>query len=409
MEWKEVRLGDVCDLVAGYAFKAKDFGDFPHKVIKIGDINPPFVNYESELGVNLENYDTRKLEKYLVRYDDFVLAMTGATIGKVGRYVAQEPSYLNQRVLLFKAKENVCSKLLYYIVTSPIFAKYVVNHIDSESAQPNISAGTISKYELQIPSSIDDQRRISSILSSLDRKIELNNKINATLEEMAQALFKSWFVDFEPFKNGKFIETEIGKIPEGWRVGTLSEVAENITDGVHNTVKDDPDGTCLLLSAKNIKNGVLSVNSQERTISVETFQKLRKRTRLAKGDVLITTVGTIGELLYLHDDLNNIEFQRSVGIIKPLQIEFSYYIYLLLKAQISKVKHMAHGAVQQCIFIGDLKSYEVVVPATESVIEFSKNVEAIFNNISNNNKQSSTLTHLRDTLLPRLMSGEIEL
>ena len=191
MEWKEVRLGDVCDLIAGFAFKAKDFGEFPTKVIKIGDIKPPFVDYVGQVGVDISNYDINRLSKYTVKYGDYVLAMTGATIGKVGKYISKNFSYINQRVLKFSPKQNVDADYINYIICSNIFAKYVVNYVDSESAQPNISASTISKFAFQIPSEKDDQRRIASILSSLDRKIELNNKINADLEEMAQAIFKN--------------------------------------------------------------------------------------------------------------------------------------------------------------------------------------------------------------------------
>ena len=227
MEWKEVRLGDVCNLIAGFAFKAKDFGEFPTKVIKIGDIKPPFVDYVGQVGVDISCYDINKLSKYTVRYGDYVLAMTGATIGKVGKYISEHPSYINQRVLKFAPKLDVDADYINYTICSNIFAKYVVNYIDSESAQPNISAPTISKFVFRIPKEKDDQRRIASILSSLDRKIELNNKINADLEEMAQAIFKNWFVDFEPFKDGKFVDSELGMIPEGWKVGTLGDITNN--------------------------------------------------------------------------------------------------------------------------------------------------------------------------------------
>lgn len=418
MEWKEVRLGDVCDLVAGYAFKAKDFGDFPHKVIKIGDINPPFVNYESELGVNLENYDTRKLEKYLVRYDDFVLAMTGATIGKVGRYVAQGPSYLNQRVLLFKAKENVCSKLLYYIVTSPIFAKYVVNHIDSESAQPNISAGTISKYELQIPSSIDDQRRISSILSSLDRKIELNTKINATLEEMAQALFKSWFVDFEPFKNGNFIDTEIGEIPEGWRVAELSEVCM-FDSGYSYKGAELQASSNAMATIKNFdrKGGFKIDGYKEIIVSpkvkpsqfVNLFDILVAHTDLTQNAEIVGNPAIVlhkggYEQLIMSMDLVKVTSKAkelSFGLLYSILKSPAFKQHALGYVNGTTVLHMSKKA---------LPEYVLAMPNDLASIKgLSDTLDNIFKRIASNMQETLTLTHLRDTLLPLLMSGEIEL
>ena len=178
-EWKKVKLGEVCDLIAGFAFKANDFGNYSSKVIKIGDINPPYVNFATMIGVDMSNYDREKLQRYEVCYDDFVLAMTGATIGKVGRYIEKMPAYLNQRVLLFRpfAAQN---KYIYHLVCSESFHKYVINHIDSESAQPNISAATIGKYEFYLPPS-PVQKHIANILSSLDDKIELNRRINDNL------------------------------------------------------------------------------------------------------------------------------------------------------------------------------------------------------------------------------------
>ena len=179
-EWKKVKLGEVCDFIAGFAFKANDFGNYSSKVIKIGDINPPYVNFATMIGVDMSNYDREKLQRYEVCYDDFVLAMTGATIGKVGRYIEKTPAYLNQRVLLFRpfAAQN---KYIYHLVCSESFHKYVINHIDSESAQPNISAATIGKYEFYLPP-LSIQERIANILSSLDDKLECNRRINDNLK-----------------------------------------------------------------------------------------------------------------------------------------------------------------------------------------------------------------------------------
>ena len=200
-DWKLYRLSDLTDLIAGFAFKSADFVPDGFPVIKIKDIQPPFINVAGTDKVNLLSYNTDKLQKYLISKGDFLLAMTGATIGKIGRYINEEQAYLNQRVLKFVPKPCVDTKFVYYSLLTHEFQSYVVNHIDSESAQPNISANTIGKYELSVPN-IETQKKIANILSSLDSKIELNRRINDNLEQQAQALFKAWFVDFEPFKEG---------------------------------------------------------------------------------------------------------------------------------------------------------------------------------------------------------------
>lgn len=179
-EWKECTLGSVCDLVAGYAFKSADFGDFNSKVIKITHITPPRVDEASLAGVDISKYDASKLGKYVVQSGDYVFAMTGATIGKIGRLYKGE-AYINQRVLTFRNKESIINKdFLYYVLLKDDFAKYVYNHIDSESAQPNISANTVAKYTFDLPP-IEKQKVIAKILSALDDKIELNNALNRNL------------------------------------------------------------------------------------------------------------------------------------------------------------------------------------------------------------------------------------
>ena len=400
MEWKEVRLGDVCDLIAGFAFKAKNFGEFPTKVIKIGDIKPPFVDYVGQVGVDISNYDINRLSKYTVKYGDYVLAMTGATIGKVGKYISENFSYINQRVLKFSPKQNVDADYINYIICSNKFAKYVVNYVDSESAQPNISAPTISKFAFQIPKDKVNQRRIASILSSLDRKIELNNKINADLEEMAQAVFKNWFVDFEPFKDGKFVDSELGMIPEGWKVGTLGDITKNKSAKVkeRNDVK------------------VLSpVTTGELVLSEEYFTKqvfsssIAKYKIVNKGDFAYNparvNIGSLGR--------NEFDFD---GCVSPVYVVFSVldgyenYFDLFRKTDFFKdsVASLAIGGVRQSLSYDDLCSIEVIIPSENAVEEFNNLYNQMKKTIKANKLENSRLSLLRDTLLPRLMSGELE-
>ena len=189
----------------------------------------------------------------------------------------------------------------------------------------------------------------------------------------------------------------------------LDKIALHITDGVHNTVVDTPDGDGYLLSCKNIKNGQLHIDNNERRISAETLSRLRKRTRLDQGDILLTSVGTIGEMLLINEYPSNYEFQRSVAIIKPNpQLVSSYFLYSALLYKKAEIKHLAHGAVQQCIFISDLKEFLVDVPNFEIITSFDNIVAPLFDTITKMQKENKVLTNLRDTLLPKLMNGEME-
>lgn len=401
MEWKEVRLGDVCDLIAGFAFKAKDFGEFPTKVIKIGDIKPPFVDYVGQVGVDISNYDINRLSKYTVKYGDYVLAMTGATIGKVGKYISENFSYINQRVLKFSPKQNVDADFINYIICSNIFAKYVVNFVDSESAQPNISAPTISKFAFQIPSEKDDQHRIASILSSLDRKIELNNKINTDLEEMAQAIFKNWFVDFEPFKDGKFVDSELGMIPEGWKVGRLTEIASYMNGlAMQKFPPENNEDSLPVLKIKELGQGFCGTDSDRCSCNIKDECKIHN------GDVIFSWSGTLLVDVWCGGDcgLNQHLFKVTS---KDYPKWFYYYWtkhHLQEFVHIAKDKAVTMGHIKR----GHLEEAMVAIPDNDSMEKAHELFEPILSKMISLRLENSRLSTLRDTLLPRLMSGELE-
>ena len=189
----------------------------------------------------------------------------------------------------------------------------------------------------------------------------------------------------------------------------IGDIALNVTDGVHNTVIDDPDGDCYLLSCKNIKGGILSIGVSERRINRTTFDKLRKRTKLSKGDILISSVGTVGELLLLNEVPSNYEFQRSVAIVKPnTEIVSSVYLYLSLVTRKAELINAAHGAVQQCLFISDIAEFPITIPNKQAMDEFTKIVVPLFEMITANEQENKRLSELRDALLTKLMSGELD-
>jgi type I restriction enzyme S subunit len=168
--------------------------------------------------------------------------MTGqGSVGRVGkiRILDSKKILLNQRVGKFAVDNiNLDNNYLYYIISSPLYESILFN-AGTGSGQPNLSPQDILSVEIPYPD-IKEQKAIAATLSALDDMIELNNQINKTLEEMAQAIFKSWFVDFEPFKNGEFEESELGLIPKGWRVGAIDELIKETISG--DWGKETPQG-----------------------------------------------------------------------------------------------------------------------------------------------------------------------
>ncbi len=403
-EWKEVQLNETCDLIAGYAFKSKDFGNYPTKVLKIADINPPFVSSEKSSGVDLSNYDVDKLEKYIVKKGDYILAMTGATIGKMGRYVSDGHAYLNQRVLKFKPNKSIDSDFLYYVLCGRLFAKYIINHIDSESAQPNISAGTIGKYRFNLPN-FETQQKIASILSSLDSKIENNRKICANLEAQAQALFKHWFIEFAPFKDGKFVESELGMIPEGWRVGKLGEIADI---NPSRTIQKGNKAT--YLDMKNMP----TIGSFPLSWEVKEYNGGMK---FMNGDTLMARITPClenGKVAYVNFLQNKeIAFGSTEYIVmSPKNNLFSEYLYFLCRYSSFinyATKNMNGSSGRQRVSGDTISNYDMIIAPKEIYKEVEPIFKDIMCHIKSLGQESILLSSLRDTLLPKLMSGEIKL
>ena len=419
-EWKEYKLGEVCDLIPGFAFKSKDFGDYKTKAIKIKDIKPPFVDFDGADGVCVDEYDVFKLKKYMVKKGDFILAMTGATIGKIGKYINNTPSYLNQRVLRFAPKDIVDKNFIYYFLSTPHFQKFIINHVDSESAQPNISGNTIGRYSIRLPQK-ETQHRIASILKSLDDKIEVNRRINDNfyfaffevmliwlltslendnLEQQAQALFKSWFVDFEPFKDGEFVESELGIIPKGWKAGSLEDIttqkAERVGDRVDMKVLSPVTSGQLMLSEEYFTKQVFSESiAKYKVVEIGDFAYNPAR----------VNIGSLGR--------NNYDFN---GCVSPVYVVFSckdgyahlFDLYRKTEKFKSEVNLRAIGGVRQSLNYKDFAFIQCIIPPLYVVEEFN----AIYGHILVKQKyigeENDRLASLRDTLLPRLMSGELK-
>ena len=274
--------------------------------------------------------------------------------------------------------DKVDPKFLFYSICKRDFASMNVG-----SAVPSITVNILNDIQISYPKNIEDQHRIASILSSLDRKIELNSKINADLEEMAQAIFKNWFVDFEPFKDGKFVDSELGMIPEGWKVGCLGDIAE-ITSGKRPPKKSKDKTKELfipLIGASDIM-GFTSDVLYERPILV------------------IGRVGTHGVVQRFQE--------KCWPSDNTLVIESSYYnyVYQLLKG--IDYSAINRGSTQPLITQTDVKNTDVIIAPENVLKEYESITSTLFSKHRANIKENSRLSLLRDTLLPRLMSGELE-
>lgn len=386
LDGERYSLYDLATWKNGLAFKKSDFSEKGRPIIKIAELNN---------GISANTSYTQKDfgEEVFCCWDDLLFSWSGNPQTSIDVFRYRLPDgWLNHHIFKITANESIVTKeYIYYVLKflKPRFTQIATNK--QTTGLGHVTIADLKRLSLIIPPK-SAQIRIVSILKSIDDIIELNNRINENLAQQAQAIFVNMFVENET------------TIP-----ATVADVSLNVTDGVHNTVHDDPEGDFLLLSCKNIKGGSLSIGSSERRISFDTFVKLRRRTKLSKGDVLISSVGTVGELLLLNVEPSNYEFQRSVAMVKPnTNIVSPAYLYEALVFRRAELINAAHGAVQQCLFISDIAGFPIGIPQPDDLRDFDTTVVPMFNIISVNEAENHRLAEMRDALLPKLMSGELD-
>ncbi len=311
--------------------------------------------------------------------------------------------------------KNVDKKFLHYYLTSDRFINYLTIY-STGSAYPAVDPSLIGESDILLPSK-SEQSAIGEILFNLDRKISLNRSMNGTLEAIGQALFKHWFVDFEfpdeedmPYKlsSGEMVETDLGEVPKGWRVGTLGDICTKITDGSHFSPKES-DGNHLIATVRDMGAYDFDLNGCKR-ISDEDYQQLIKNgCRPEKGDILFSKDGTMG-ITHLYFGHQDIVLLSSIAIIRPKNNIYSNYIFLYLKS--SSIQNLifggfVSGSALPRLVLKDIKKIPILIPPEKLIIQFNQIINNPLIQIIENEKQSRILIAIRDGLLPRLMSGEI--
>ena len=409
MEWKEVRLGNVCEIYGRIGFRGyttNDLVDTPKEgAISLSPKN--IINGE----LNLEQCTYIKWDKYyespeiMINPNEIVITKTGSSVGRttfVRRVV--HPMTLNpQLVVLKNISEN--AEFLSYYIKSALFQS-VLKSIVVGSAIPTLSQKNLANLMINVPKEFEDQRRIASILSSLDRKIELNNKINADLEEMAQAIFKNWFVDFEPFKNGKYVDSELGMIPEGWKVGRLDEIADVVGGSTPSKAKPEyyTQKGIAWLTPKDLSNHPAVYTSKGEIDITEEGYNSTSTKLMPKGTILFTSRAPIG---YISIAQNDICTNQGFKSLVPKKAG-TCFLYCFLKYVTPEIENKSTGSTFKEASGALMKSLQVIMPDQKVFEEFEEIVSPLFARIESLEKENSRLSLLRDTLLPRLMSGELE-
>jgi type I restriction enzyme S subunit len=388
-EWKDTPLSEVADLLPGYAFKGMDFGVGTSRGVKIKDVQSGVVAVESLDALDVTSYNQERIKKYRLNAGDHLITMTG-NLGRVATIPeSAHEIYLNQRVAKLLPKPNVIEDFLLYVIKSSDFIDYCITHADSETAQPNISAGTILEYEFALPPE-DEQRAIASVLSSLDDKIDLLHRQNKTLEAMAETLFRQWFVE----------EAE-----EGWEEGTLGDIM-SVQGGTTPSTQNAAfwDGEYCWTTPRDLSGDQsLFLFDTARKLTEEGLKQIGSGL-LPVGTLLLSSRAPVG---YTAFAAVPVAINQGYIAINAHEGYSNYFIYLWLKANMETVKGHANGSTFQEISKAAFKSIELTIPPTERVEAFDVVIEPLFEKVKTNQLQTQNLTKLRDTLLPKLMSGEV--
>ena len=383
----------------GIAASAVDYDSQKPTYLRITDINDDgTINFDG-----LKSVDDENSYKYILKENDIVFARTGASTGRSYFYQKEDGVFVYAGFLIKFSldPQKVNPRYLKYYTHSKIYYDWV-HSFDSGATRGNINAKTFGDMLLDLPER-NVQDEIVSILKDIDDKIAVNRRICENLEAQAQALFKHWFVDFAPFKDGKFVVSELGLIPEGWRVFELQELVTIKRGGSPRPIQD-------YLSEKGYR--WLKISDATCTASPFVFEikeKIKesgvsKTVHLEEGSLVLSNSATpgipkiMGVDTCIHDG----------WLYFPQSRLSNYFLFLLFKNKYKYILSQGNGSVFTNLKTDILKALKIVLPPKNIMEKFDRIVESLFNAIEVNTLESLRLSSLRDTLLPKLMSGQIK-
>ena len=409
-EWKEYKLRDIIQ------FNPSERIPKGTKYRKIGmDQLSPFCRY-----VYSNNYDFYKGGSKFRNGDTIMARITPCLENGKTAYISSlsddEVAFGSTEFIVMRNIENVSdSKFIYYLSISPTIRDIAIKSMIGSSGRQRVQQDVLENFKMDLPSSLDDQIRIAKILSSLDDKIELNNRINANLEEQAQALFRHWFVDFEfpneqglPYKSngGRFVESEHGAIPEGWNLNQLNYFGKIVCGKTPSkTIEDYFGGNIPFIKIPDMHDNIFVINSEDSLSS--SGERSQSNKTIPPYSILVSCIATVGLVCI---NTKKSQFNQQINAIIPFHESFRYYIYLKLKTMYNKLQLLASGGSATLnLNTGQFSAIKIENPNKKLIIDFHKITTPFFKEIELRQNENIYLTQLRDSLLPKLMNNEIEI
>ena len=394
-EWKTERLVDFISHKKGLAFKSSSYTEEGSLVIRVSDTTDSSIDISNCKKIPQDL--AQQYNEYALEKNDIVIMTVGSwpdnpksVVGKVIQVPAfASGALLNQNAVRIRKKDGLDQIFLYYRVKDTSFSNYIVSNAQGSANQASITLDDIFSFPLILPP-LPEQKAIASVLSSLDDKIDLLHRQNKTLEAMAEILFRQWFVE------------EAG---EDWENGNLLEIIDLVGGGTPKTsILEYWDGNIPWLSGGDIASNHKSFTHDTPKHITEHGLKNSAAKLLPKHATVISARGTVGKFCMLAQPM---AFSQSNYGILPKNSESYYFTYLLINHVVEELQSSAYGSVFDTITTTTFKEHEVSLPPRDEIIQFDNSVSGFFEKMLLNKLQIRTLEKLRDTLLPKLMSGEV--
>lgn len=392
-EWKECTIGDLGKIITGKTPRTAIAENYGGKVPFLSPSDNMEVKYVDVTNKTLTEQGVKEVKNCLLPKDAVCVSCIGSDLGKV--LITTQQTVTNQQINSIIVNNDNDVNYIYYLMT------IVGNHLNiiskTSTAVPIINKSSFSNYKISVPT-LAEQKKIAAILSSLDEKIENNRKINARLEELAQAIFKSWFIDFEPFG---------GKMPEDWKNVTLSDIGDIIGGATpskeHSEYYAKVGNGIAWLTPKDLSETNAKFTARG-SLDITNLGYQKCSTKLIPcGSILFSSRAPIG---YVSIALNEICTNQGFKSFIPKQVgtAFSYY---LLKTLTPEIENKSTGSTFKEASGSIMKSLQVFLPDKETLSRFEEICAPIFDKQRDCEIESTRLAELRDSLLPKLMSGEL--
>lgn len=393
MEFKEYRLEDLVEKIFSGgtpSTKKKEYWNGNVNWLSSGETSSDFIHKTNakitKLGI--DNSSTK-----LARKNDVIMASAGQGKTRAQTSYLMIDTFINQSLIAIRTNKRLLDeKYLYYNLKSRYYELRSIS--DSASTRGSISTKMLKELNILVPK-IDEQKKISNILFSLDKKIEVNNKIIANLEEQALAIFKSWFVDFEPFQDGKFVESELGMIPEGWEVKKLKEIFEFKKGRKPKVLHEKIEEKYIPYLVKGVIDGseIPKFTNEEKIVKIDGLDTFMLMDGANSGNIYYGFKGALGS---------------TFSLLETRDKKYDDILYWFLKINEPMIKNQNTGSAIPHANKDFIYSMNIAVPDNCKNDKISKVLRDFRRKIIYNNEENKILSEIRDALLPKLMSGEID-